>query len=298
MLRQTRPTELERMIHMAHQSVSPTNVVMLDPQKDTVTLTHSSGTGVSITPYGAQVLSWIDPQGRERLYLSELARSDGGTAIRGGIPVIFPQFGTGPLPKHGFLRTRRWSLASHSASAATFRITDDESTRSLWPYPFLAELTVELSRALTLRLSVTNTGDSRFTFAAALHNYFALDTIDAARIRGLGGLRYIDKTAAGAQSVEPAPELRITGETDRIYLAGPRQLSIGCTVGLSSTAIVASGFGDWVVWNPWQEASKGLTDMGPDDYRHMLCVEAAQIIDPVALDPGAVWVGEEVLSTT
>lgn len=319
MPRQTRPTGLERTIQQhsiasalrksttnstsrsadfrAATSLSPTTVT-LDLQEDTVTLTHSSGSSVSVTPYGAQVLSWTDAEGRERLYLSELAHSDGGTAIRGGIPVIFPQFGTGPLPKHGFLRTRRWSLVSHSASAAIFRITDDESTRSLWPYPFLAELTVELSRVLSVKLTVTNTGDSRFTFAAALHNYFAIDWIDAARVRGLGGLSYIDKTAAGAQSVELAPELHITGETDRIYIAGPRQVSIGCAVGLSSTAIAATGFGDWVVWNPWQEASGGLTDMRPEDYRHMLCVEAARVIDPVALDPGAVWVGEEILSTT
>ncbi|MGI8509909.1 MAG: D-hexose-6-phosphate mutarotase [Gemmatimonadaceae bacterium] len=271
---------------------------MLDPKEDTFTLTHSSGSSASVTSYGAQVLSWIDSEGRERLYLSELAHSDGGTAIRGGIPVIFPQFGAGPLPKHGFLRTRRWSLASHSASAATFRITDDESTRSLWPYPFLAELTVELSRALSVKLTVTNTGESRFTFAAALHNYFAIDLIDAARVRGLSGLSYIDKTAAGTQSVELAPELHITGETDRIYIAGPRQLSIRGAVGLSSTAISASGFGDWVVWNPWQEASSGLTDMRPEDYRHMLCVEAARVIEPAALEPRAAWVAEEILSAT
>lgn len=266
--------------------------------EDMVTLAHSSGSRASVTSYGAQVLSWIDPEGRERLYLSKLAHSDGGTPIRGGIPVIFPQFGTGPLPKHGLLRTRRWSLVSHSASAATFRITDEESTRSLWPYPFLAELTVELSRVLSVRLTVTNTGESRFTFAAALHNYFAVDLIDAARVRGLADLSYIDKTAAGTQNVELTPKLHVSGEMDRIYIAGPRQVSIGCAVSLSSTEIAASGFGDWVVWNPWQQASSGLTDMRPEDFRHMLCVEAARITNPVALDPGTAWVGEEILSTT
>lgn len=270
----------------------------LDPLDHTVTLAHSSGSSASVTPYGAQVLRWIDAEGRERLYLSRLAHSDGGASIRGGIPVIFPQFGTGPLPKHGFLRTRRWSLASHSVSAATFRITDDESTRTLWPHSFLAELTIELSRVLSVRLAVTNTGDSRFTFAAALHNYFAVDSADAARVHGLNGLSYIDKTASGTRSVESAAELQVSGETDRIYLAGPREVSIGCAVGSSSTIVTATGFGDWVVWNPWQNASRGLTDMGPEDYKHMLCVEAARVTEPVALDPGAAWVGEEILSST
>lgn len=263
-----------------------------------VTLAHSSGSGASVSQYGAQVLSWIDTEGRERIYLSRRAHSGDGAAIRGGIPVIFPQFGTGPLPKHGLLRTRRWSLVSHTESAASFRITDDESSRFLWPYSFLAELSVELSVALRVRLAITNTGDSRFTFSAALHNYFAVDSIDSARVVGLAGLTYIDKTAAGTRCPEESPALQICSETDRVYGAGPRQVSITSAVGSSSTSIEAHNFGDWVVWNPWRDASAAIGDMQPEDYRHMLCVEAARVTDPVELEPGATWVGEEVLTTT
>ncbi|MGI9091751.1 MAG: D-hexose-6-phosphate mutarotase [Gemmatimonadaceae bacterium] len=263
-----------------------------------ITLAHSSGSSASVTSYGAQVLSWIDVEGRERIYLSRRARSDGGAAIRGGIPVIFPQFGTGPLPKHGLLRTRRWSLVSHTESAASFRTTDDESTRALWPYPFLAELAVELTVELRVRLRITNTGDSRFTFVSALHNYFAVDSIDSARVVGLAGLTYIDKTAAGTRCLEESPALQIHSETDRIYIAGPREVAIASAIGSSSTSIEAHGFGDWVVWNPWRDATAALADMEPEDYRHMLCVEAARVTDPVGLEPGTTWVGEEVLTST
>lgn len=266
--------------------------------EDAVTLVHSSGATARVTHHGAHVVSWIDPAGRERLYLSSRACYGPGESIRGGIPVVFPQFATGPLPKHGFLRTRRWSVVSHLGSNATFRITDDERTRALWPYPFIALLTVDLAEMLTVSLKITNPGDSRFSFTAALHNYFAVDDVQLSAVQGLSGLVYVDKVAAGARCVEEDTELRVRGETDRIYTSGPRQVAISSAVGSSSTVIGADGFGDWVVWNPWRALSATLADMAPEDYREMLCVEAARITDPVVLDPGAEWCGTEVIGAT
>ena len=48
------------------------------------------GDSVLVTSQGAQVLSWIS-QGRERLFLSPASHWD-GRAIRGGVPVCWPQF--------------------------------------------------------------------------------------------------------------------------------------------------------------------------------------------------------------
>jgi glucose-6-phosphate 1-epimerase len=266
--------------------------------EDAVTLAHPSGASARITHHGAHVVSWIDASGKERLYLSPRAQFGPGQAIRGGIPVIFPQFGTGPLPKHGLLRTRRWSLIAHLGSSATFRITDDDQTRALWPYPFVAELTVELADMLTVSLRITNSGDSPFSFTAALHNYFSVDDVQRPAVHGLDGLVYVDKMAAGARCVEEASQLRLHGETDRIYIAGPRQVAIASAIGSSSTVVGADGFGDWVVWNPWRDGSASLADMGPEDYLEMLCVEAARISDPVVLDARAAWCGTEVIGAT
>jgi len=266
--------------------------------EDAVTLVHSSGASARITHYGAHVVSWVDASGRERFYLSSRAQFGQGKSIRGGIPVVFPQFGTGPLPKHGFLRTRRWSLIAHVDTSATFRITDDEQTRALWPYPFIAELTVNLADTLTVSLTITNSGDSPFSFTAALHNYFAVTDVQLATVRGLSDLVYVDKMAAGTRSVEEAPDLHLRGQTDRIYTSGPRQVTISSAVGSSSTVVGADGFGDWVVWNPWREGSASLADMDPQDYLQMMCVEAARISDPVVLAPSAVWCGTEVIGAT
>ena len=73
-----------------------------------ITLSHGPARA-TVLPYGAHVTSWITADGDERLYLSGRTAYRAGAAIRGGVPVIFPQFSdVGPLPRHGFARTRAW----------------------------------------------------------------------------------------------------------------------------------------------------------------------------------------------
>lgn len=275
-----------------------------------VLLEHPSGSTARITRHGAQVVSWTDSAGRERLYLSRASRSGPGASIRGGIPVIFPQFGTGPLPKHGFVRTRQWSLVSHLPASVTLRITDDDTSRALWPHRWTVELQVELSDVLTVRLHVRNAGDAPFAFTAALHNYFLVDDVACAVVRGLTGVTYQDKTAPavtesaasgagnGQRDVQRGDALTVTGATDRVYVRGPRGTSIEHAIGTSTTHIAAEGFGDWVLWNPWRDAAAALGDMPPDDYRRMLCLEAARVESPVVLAPAAEWTGVETMTVT
>lgn len=269
-------------------------------------LEHPSGSSARVARHGAQVVSWTDPAGHERLYLSRETRWEGAASIRGGVPVIFPQFGTGPLPKHGFVRTRDWSVISHQPTSATLRITDDDTSRALWPHRWSVELHVELNESLTVRMHVRNTGDSSFDFTAALHNYFLVDDIDRAIVRGLGGIAYHDKTkpaatsatSDGATDVQRGDTLVIGGETDRVYVRGPRGVCIERAIGTSSTDIAAENFGDWVVWNPWRDGAAALGDMPPADYRHFVCVEAARVDSPVVLEPGGEWTGIETATAT
>ena len=69
----------------------------------------SDNCSCSIHLHGATIISWIS-NNIERLYLSEAAIFNNVKAIRGGIPVVFPQFGQPPqssMPQHGFARTSR-----------------------------------------------------------------------------------------------------------------------------------------------------------------------------------------------
>src|ERR1043165_4999618 len=114
-----------------------------------VNLGASDGADAEIRLHGAQVTSWTTGDGSERLFLSGDAVFAPDAAIRGGIPVIFPQFANlGPLPKHGFVRTKEWRLINArgdaDAPSATFRLTDSPATRAIWSRSFVIELTVSL----------------------------------------------------------------------------------------------------------------------------------------------------------
>lgn len=246
---------------------------------------------------GAQVLSWV-AGGRERLYLSPRAVLDGQAAIRGGIPLCFPQFNQrGPLPKHGFARNLAWSADAAQADADTTRLVlhlqDGVHTRAWWPQAFAAQLDVVLAPGqLQVVCSVHNTGGEAWDFTIALHSYLRVDDIAQARVQGLAGCARWDAVADvhGTQS----GDIAFAGEYDSVFAASPSPLNLlDGAQGLDITQ--SPSMGQTVVWNPGAALCARLPDLPPDGYRHMLCVEAAQIDTPVRLAPGAVWSGAQQL---
>lgn len=249
--------------------------------------------------HGAHVTSWRPAGDGERLFLSAASEFREGVAIRGGVPVIFPQFaGRGPLPKHGFVRTTAWSLAGvelgrHDARA-TLRISDSAATRAIWPHEFAAELTVAVGGdSLRVALAIVNTGAAPFAFAAALHTYLRVADVRRATLLGLVGTRYEDSAAGGAERVDPDAELRVGGEIDRVYLDAPGEVEL--RENGRTTVVASTGFPDTVVWNPGTERAAGLADLEADGWLRMLCVEAAVVGAPVRLGPGERWDGAQTL---
>ena len=60
--------------------------------------------------------------------------------------------------------------------------------------------------------------------------------------------------------------------------------------------ITKTGFRDVVIWNPGPEGAKGLSDMGDNEYPSMLCIEAAIVDQPIILEAGQSWQGEQVIA--
>jgi glucose-6-phosphate 1-epimerase len=264
-----------------------------------VVLISKDGAHAEIYLHGAHLTSWTPAGGEERLFLSRASQFRPGTAIRGGVPVIFPQFaGRGPLPKHGFVRTSEWELVEtdidSTATSATFRLTDSEVTRQIWPHAFSALLTAAIqARQIELSLEISNPGSSVFSFTAALHTYLGTADISATTIEGLGKLAYLDSTASDCLADQAEADLSFNSEVDRIYLDTLSPLVVHLPGG--SMTIVSRGFPDTVIWNPWREKGEALTDLEPEGYRHFVCLEAAVIGSPATLQPGESWRGVQGL---
>ena len=267
---------------------------------DVLQLTSPDGARATIALHGAHVLSWVPAGGEEQLYLSPRSGFGAGQAIRGGVPVVFPQFSSrGPLPKHGFARTRPWQLVSaeqgeHDA-LAVLRLTDDAATRLLWPHAFEAELSVRVAgQVLEIELACENKGEEAFSFMAALHTYLRLNDLDSASVKGLSGHNYWDSVA----SIEKQQRVELllpSGELDRIYYDVKDELLM--QEDGRQVAVRQQGFEDAVVWNPAAERCATLPDMPPDGWRQMICIEAATINHPVLLQPGESWAGMQILSS-
>ena len=262
-------------------------------------LTGPQGSSAVVSQLGAQVLSWITPDGRERLFLSEKAVFDGSVAIRGGIPVCFPQFASqGKLPKHGFVRTRPWTVSARRAgedyALLTLECADDAATQALWPHAFRLELTVMLEAdRLDLELCVANTGDCAFDFTTALHTYLRVVQVEDVSLEGLYGHDYRDAVLDNAVKRETGTELTVDREIDRVY-RNIRRPQLLHAANLSLT-VQQQGFPDTVVWDPWVGQCANLSDMPADGWRHMLCIEAAAADTPQQLAAGDEWYGRQTL---
>ncbi len=253
-----------------------------------------AGARVLVALQGAQVLSWQTPDGRERLFLGERARLDGGAAIRGGIPVIFPQFGArGRLAKHGFARLRRWRFVGEVAGAARFELACD-GTDTDWPHACAVRLGIRPgAMRLRLDLEVENTGASALAFSAALHGYLRVDALASAQLFGLTRQRYEDSASGGDVRLDAAPTLRFDGEVDRIYVAPAQALEL--REGARGLRLSQAGFGEVVVWNPGATLAAGIGDLAPGEHSRFVCIEAAQVLAPVSLGAGARWCGWQAI---
>lgn len=101
--------------------------------------------------FGATLTSWLD-NGVERIFVSDLSVYNGVKAIRGGIPLAFPQFSqpNPAMPQHGFARISMWTLLAFviedDFAQITLGLDASEATRQLWPHEFKLEYVVRLSR--------------------------------------------------------------------------------------------------------------------------------------------------------
>ncbi len=262
-------------------------------------LTHAGSTA-SISLHGGHVLDYTPAGQSAVLWTSRAAVFRVGRALRGGIPVCWPWFGPHPsdaaLPAHGFARTSIWRVTGSSVDDATrLQLELDETLASPpnWPHSYRLQLDISLADTLQLALKTINTGTAPLPISAALHSYFAVEAITQVTVEGLDATPYLDQLT-NTTRMQSGP-VHIAGEVDRIYFDTVAPCTIVDAVGERQITIARGGSNSVVVWNPWIDKAQRLSDFDDDEYRSMLCIEAANAAsDTIVIAPGA----DHTLTTT
>ncbi|XP_020226292.1 putative glucose-6-phosphate 1-epimerase [Cajanus cajan] len=278
---------------------------------DKVLLRDARGSSAEVYLYGGHVTSWKNEHAEELLFLSSKAIFKPPKAIRGGIPICFPQFGSlGTLDQHGFARNRFWTIDDCPPPFPTntlnkafvdliLKPTEDDI--KIWPHSFEFRLRVALGPGgdlmLTSRIRNTNIDGKPFSFTFAYHTYFSVSDISEVRVEGLETMDYLDNLQKKERFTEQGDALTFESEVDKVYLSTPTKIAILDHEKKRTFVLRKDGLPDAVVWNPWDKKAKAMSDFGDDEYKHMLCVEAAAIEKPITLKPGEEWKGRLELST-
>jgi glucose-6-phosphate 1-epimerase len=229
------------------------------------------------------------------LWMSSRSEFEPGKPIRGGVPICLPWFGAredrSDLPNHGFARTSIWQVINATQTQSgdaviTLVMTDNEQTRELWPYAFEFRMVVSLGTKLCMALTVSNRSEQQMTITQALHSYFNVGDVRQVSVTGLEGAGYISKVQQ-QNNTQDGP-ITIESETDRVYTNTQAACTLEDPVLGRCIVIEKTGSDSTVVWNPWIDKSKAMSDFGDDEWPGMLCVETANALeDAICLEPGA-----------
>lgn len=255
--------------------------------------------------HGAHALSYVPHGQKPVLWLSDHAAFRAGKAIRGGIPICWPWFGSHPsddsLPSHGFARTSEWELVAVSGSEEvtelTFELTDSEVSREIWDWQFRLRLCATIGSVLTVALTTENNDQKPMPLTQALHSYFTVSDIVNLAVSGLENTDYLDQVGETQRKTQVG-SITFEGEVDRDYLDTQSECVIHDSGFKRQIHIAKEGSNSTVVWNPWIDKAARMADFGDDEYRTMVCVETtnATEFDTVLLQSGAVHTLSATLS--
>lgn len=245
-----------------------------------------------ITGHGAHVLGWAPAGAEPVIWLSSQAVFSPDAAIRGGVPVCFPWFGSGRSgslsPAHGFARLSSWRRVSMTDDRGVVTVVHELDPAVAggpeFPFDYRAVLTARFGEQLDIGLAVTNSGAVPFSYEAALHTYLAVRDVTGVSIEGLDGATYLDKLTGQAQRQEGS--VTIGGEVDRVYRSDADVVVVDEAGGRQIT-VSKENSASTIIWNPWVEKARSMSDFGDDEWRSMVCVETANVGDAaITLDPG------------
>ena len=249
---------------------------------------------------GAHLTRWQPTGHKPVLFLSDRSTFTPGKAIRGGVPLIFPWFGGRTAtaedprtdgPSHGFARTANWTLAFAALAGddlhLTLTLAPNDTTRALGYDQFQLAYQLTLGAELRLQLAVANQSAAPLHFEEAFHTYFSVGDAQQISLIGLSDTDYLDK----ADDLKPKHQkdtlLKLTGETDRLYFNTDTTINLDDPILNRRITVGKANSMTTVIWNPWSELTAKLSDMAPNGWLTMTCIETANAnANAITLAPG------------
>jgi len=215
--------------------------------------------------------------------------------LRGGQPVIFPQFGErGMLKKDGFARDVLWDLISESSNSNqhTLMFVKEFNGHAQFGWPYKSKLTLSVEYKpghLKQSFEVINTGAETFSWTGGLHPYFAVKDLLLSRISGLFNIPYKDRYSLDHLLVAPSIIIFDGSPCEKIFASAPDLTLDSCAYQMNLKTV---GFQQWMIWNPGIKGAEVISDLPDDDWRKFICIEPVCVDNPVVLEPGQKFLGQ------
>lgn len=183
-------------------------------------ISDSATTSLSYCPTRGGLITSLELQGQELLYLDETTFLDSSKHVRGGIPILFPNAGAieslryPNLKQHGFARTCNTWISEHQAAHFTETLRATQETRLVYPFEFelMVGGTLNSDGSVDLFQEVRNLEQEKpLPLAMGLHPYFFVRDADKSQIRFL---------FPGGEQIEQEREIWLNGGT--AYIRNPK----------------------------------------------------------------------------
>ncbi len=138
-----------------------------------------------IAPERGAIVTSLQLDGCEALYLDQASFEDTSRNVRGGIPVLFPlcgptadtsyRWGDGEhsLKQHGFARNLEWQVVDLGRERVVLEIEDSEETHPQYPFAFRYQIEYRvLSDGLRIGQVISNLGEDPMPLQFGFHPYF------------------------------------------------------------------------------------------------------------------------------
>ncbi len=233
--------------------------------------------------HGGHLLHFQKAHHKPLIWLSKNAIFNGEKAIRGGIPICWPWFGTAHpslgenLPAHGFARNSKWVIGNIEESdegvELELKLHSNENTLALWPHQFELTLKATLNNQLKLQLITENKSNKPFTYRGALHTYLNISAPQSVVISGLS--KQFTNSLKNKRRETGDTTLVIDKAIDAVYKKSNGDILIKDKLFQHTLTMTNKGNDSEVLWTPWIEGAATFPDMPDNGYQTMFCIESA-----------------------